>query len=92
MPSPFLIPVFQWWEWFSQANPGIGFMAFVYGAVLLLVWMFSRLRPTRLHPGDCFHNHHSPISATAAVAAYHHLGMQFLPDVTRSRHELKAAR
>jgi hypothetical protein len=42
-----LEPVIQWWERFSQANPGIGFMAFVYGAVLVIVWMFSRLRPTR---------------------------------------------
>jgi len=42
-----LEPVIHWWERFSQANPGIGFMAFVYGAVLVVVWMFSRLRPTR---------------------------------------------
>ena len=42
-----LEPVIHWWERFSQANPGIGFMAFVYGAVLVIVWMFSRLRPTR---------------------------------------------
>jgi hypothetical protein len=43
-----LEPVIHWWERFSQANPGIGFMAFVYGAVLVIVWMFSRLRPARL--------------------------------------------
>ena len=35
------------WERLSQANPGIGFMAFVYAAVLVIIWMFTRLRPTR---------------------------------------------
>jgi hypothetical protein len=42
-----LEPVFQWWERFSGANLIIGVMAFVYGAALLIGWMFTRLQPTR---------------------------------------------
>ncbi len=43
----FLEPVFQWWERFEQADPGTGFMVFVYGAAWLIGWMFTRLQPTR---------------------------------------------
>jgi hypothetical protein len=46
----FLEPVFQWLEWFEQAYPGTGSMAFVYGAALLIGWMFTRMQPTRLQP------------------------------------------
>lgn len=49
-----LEPAFQWWERFSDANPGIGMMAFFYGAVLVLVWMFSRFQPTKVEPDHTF--------------------------------------
>ncbi len=45
-----LEPVFQWWERLEQAYPGTGFMAFIYGAALLIGWMLTRLHPTRFRP------------------------------------------
>lgn len=58
--ATFLESVFQWWERFEQAYPGTGFMAFVYGAALLIGWMFTRLQPTRPEAFSILIIRHSP--------------------------------